>query len=52
MLRVFHIDDFAVSALTEYYSKNLPSGADVLDICSSWVSHYPKDWKGMYYLWI
>lgn len=19
---------------------------DVLDICSSWVSHYPRDWKG------
>ena len=19
---------------------------DVLDICSSWVSHYPQDWKG------
>lgn len=43
---VYHIDDSAVSALTEYYSKNLPEGADVLDICSSWVSHYPESWKG------
>lgn len=43
---VYHIDDAAVTALTEYYSENLKEGEDVLDICSSWVSHYPKDWKG------
>jgi SAM-dependent methyltransferase len=43
---VYHIDDAAVGALTEYYSKHLKDGEDVLDICSSWVSHYPKDWKG------
>jgi SAM-dependent methyltransferase len=42
----YHIDDAAVSALTEYYAKNLKEGDDVLDICSSWVSHYPKDFKG------
>ncbi|CAN0089229.1 unnamed protein product, partial [Discosporangium mesarthrocarpum] len=42
---VFHIDDPAVKALTKYYSKNLPVGGDVLDICSSWVSHFPKDWQ-------
>lgn len=42
----YHIDDDAVSALTQYYSKNLKEGDDVLDICSSWVSHYPKDFKG------
>jgi len=42
----YHIDDFAVSALTKYYEKHLAPGADVLDICSSWVSHYPKEWKG------
>lgn len=42
----YHIDDPAVSALTDYYSKNINSGDDVLDICSSWVSHYPKDFKG------
>jgi ubiquinone/menaquinone biosynthesis C-methylase UbiE len=35
-----------VSALTKYYSENLKKGDDVLDICSSWVSHYPKDFKG------
>jgi hypothetical protein len=43
---VYHIDDYAVNALTEYYSENLQDGDDVLDICSSWVSHYPKDFKG------
>ncbi|CAM9119308.1 unnamed protein product [Laminaria digitata] len=42
---VYHIDDAAVKALTKYYSKALPKGADVLDICSSWVSHFPKDWQ-------
>ncbi|CAN0291582.1 unnamed protein product [Ectocarpus fasciculatus] len=42
---VYHIDDSAVKALTKYYAKALPKGADVLDICSSWVSHFPKDWE-------
>lgn len=42
----YHIDDFAVSALTKYYSENFEDGEDVLDICSSWVSHFPTDWKG------
>jgi len=43
---VFHIDDSACDALTKYYAENLKDGDDVLDICSSWVSHYPKEWKG------
>jgi hypothetical protein len=43
---VYHIDDAAVTALTDYYGKNLKEGEDVLDICSSWVSHFPADWKG------
>lgn len=34
----YHIDDFAVDALTRYYSEALKDGDDVLDICSSWVS--------------
>mmetsp|Transcript_7742 Transcript_7742/g.16164 ORF Transcript_7742/g.16164 Transcript_7742/m.16164 type:complete len:264 (-) Transcript_7742:1016-1807(-) len=42
----YHIDDAAVTALTEYYSTCFKDGEDVLDLCSSWVSHYPKDWKG------
>ena len=42
---VYHVDEGAVAALTRYYEAlNLKRGADVLDICSSWVSHYPKSW--------
>lgn len=43
---VYHIDDQAVSALTAKYSEYLKDGDDVLDLCSSWVSHYSKDFKG------
>lgn len=43
---VYHIDDPCVAALTKYYKQHIRDGEDVLDICSSWVSHYPKDWKG------
>jgi len=43
---VYHIDDAAVSALTKYYGEQFKEGEDVLDICSSWVSHFPADWKG------
>jgi SAM-dependent methyltransferase len=42
----YHIDDAAVSALTKFYKECFMDGEDVLDICSSWVSHYPKEWKG------
>lgn len=43
---VYHIDEPCVEALTTYYSETIKDGEDVLDICSSWVSHYPNDWKG------
>jgi SAM-dependent methyltransferase len=43
---VTHIDDAAIAALTEFYADVFPpSGtpdAALLDICSSWISHYPK----------
>jgi len=42
---VFHIDDPAVAALTAYYKRTFTENANVLDICSSWVSHFPKDLK-------
>lgn len=38
---VFHIDDSAIEALTSFYKETIPKGSAVLDICSSWVSHYP-----------
>jgi SAM-dependent methyltransferase len=40
---VTHIDDGAIAAITQYYRDELPAGADVLDICSSWVSHLPRE---------
>ncbi|KAK1289415.1 hypothetical protein QJS10_CPB18g00816 [Acorus calamus] len=46
---VTHIDDPAIAALTKYYSKVLPPsntpGVCLLDMCSSWVSHYPPGYK-------
>ncbi|KPI37922.1 uncharacterized protein AB675_3190 [Cyphellophora attinorum] len=49
---VTHIDDNAIVSLKEYYDSELPQESDsqsvdarrpvrILDICSSWVSHYP-----------
>lgn len=40
---VYHIDEPAVASLTQYYRKNIPKGSGILDICSSWVSHYPLE---------
>ena len=51
---VKHIDDDAIGALTKYYSEVFPAvpkpGDDVhkvalLDVCSSWISHYPKGYE-------
>lgn len=43
---VTHIDDNAIKALTKYYAKVFPPAGNpdvaILDICSSWISHYPK----------
>lgn len=36
---VYHIDEPAVAALTQFYRKNIKEGSDILDICSSWVSY-------------
>ena len=42
---VYHIDEPAVAALTQYYRSNIAPGSKILDICSSWVSHYPLEFK-------
>lgn len=42
---VFHIDDQAVRALTKHYAAVLPARADILDLCSSWVSHLPEKYE-------
>ena len=38
-----HIDDGAIASVTQYYRDTLPPGADILDVCSSWVSHLPDE---------
>jgi hypothetical protein len=40
---VYHIDDNAVAALTEFYRRVLPAGGVLLDLMSSWVSHLPPE---------
>ncbi|KAG7354855.1 type 11 methyltransferase [Nitzschia inconspicua] len=40
---VYHIDEPAVASLTQYYRNNIAPKSDILDICSSWVSHYPLE---------
>ena len=44
---VTHIDDAAITATSSFYETNVlppPGNKDtaVLDLCSSWISHYPK----------
>jgi SAM-dependent methyltransferase len=40
---VAHIDDGTMAALTNFYRTFLPSGASILDLMSSWLSHLPAD---------
>ncbi|MCJ1324588.1 hypothetical protein MMC10_001250 [Thelotrema lepadinum] len=40
---VTHIDDHAISLLREYYFHALPRKGRILDFCSSWISHFPKE---------
>lgn len=38
-----HSDDSFRRQLTQLYRERIPDGGAVLDLCSSWVSHLPKD---------
>lgn len=38
---VTHIDDSAIAALGDFYAAHLPRGGGLLDLMSSWVSHFP-----------
>lgn len=40
---VYHIDEPAVASLTQYYRKTIAPKSSILDICSSWISHYPLE---------
>jgi hypothetical protein len=42
---VFHIDNGAVAALTEFYRTQLPAEGVLLDLMSSWVSHLPPEMR-------
>ena len=42
LLRILILIAQAVAALTHYYAETIPPRSDILDICSSWVSHYPE----------
>lgn len=39
---VTHIDDVAIARLRTYYLHNLPVRGRVMDLCSSWISHFPS----------
>jgi len=41
--KVVHIDDGAIAKLRETYSDLLPKNGIILDLMSSWRSHYPDD---------
>jgi SAM-dependent methyltransferase len=40
---VTHIDDRAIAAVTQLYRELFPSGGELLDLMSSWVSHLPPE---------
>jgi len=48
---VTHIDDMAIESLTEFYRQEIDEAlkrksngkVDILDLCSSWISHLPED---------
>ena len=44
---VTHIDDGAIASLTKFYKEEFSAmdkdSLDVLDLCSSWISHLPED---------
>jgi len=44
---VQHAGDECRTQLTRFYEVALPpAGGMVLDLCSSWTSHYPESWRG------
>lgn len=40
---VTHIDQGAIAAVTQLYREYFPAGGAVLDLMSSWVSHFPAE---------
>jgi SAM-dependent methyltransferase len=42
---VHHAGEECRDSLTRFYGAVLPTDGDVLDLCSSWTSHYPKEFQ-------
>ena len=40
---VAHIDDSAITEVTELYREHIPANSTVLDLMSSWISHLPEE---------
>jgi SAM-dependent methyltransferase len=40
--KVVHIDDAAIAAVKEFFQETIPPNARVLDLLSSWRSHWPE----------
>jgi SAM-dependent methyltransferase len=40
-INIQHIDDHAISSLKRYYAKSLPKKGRIVDLCTSWTSHFP-----------
>ena len=40
---VTHIDDRAITTVTQLYREFFPAGGEILDLMSSWVSHLPPE---------
>jgi SAM-dependent methyltransferase len=40
---VTHIDEGAIAAVTQLYRELFPTGGEILDLMSSWISHLPPE---------
>ena len=38
-----HIDQGAITAISDFFKTQIPENAEVLDLMSSWRSHWPAD---------
>ena len=40
---VVHIDGGAIAAIGQFFKEQIPENSEILDLMSSWRSHWPKD---------
>ena len=40
---VVHIDDGAIAAIGKFFKEQVPENSEILDLMSSWRSHWPQD---------